>query len=102
MYRQIADAIEEKGLCQIQVAMQIVADWQSQDPVGRFLKLDKQTMLWDDVGDKKVFKETTQALQHHARESNFQFCLGTAHGHVSSKGISSSALLELCAAQTQG
>ena len=35
---------------------------------GRFLKFDKKTGLWNDVGDKKAREKTSQALREQAPE----------------------------------
>jgi hypothetical protein len=48
------------------VALEIIREWRSQIPSGRFLKLDEKTGLWNDVGDKKAREKTSQALREKA------------------------------------
>jgi len=48
------------------VALEIIKEWRSQEPPGRFLKLDDATGLWSDVGDKKAREKTSQALREKA------------------------------------
>jgi len=48
------------------VALEIIREWRSQIPPGRFLKLDEKTGLWNDVGDKKAREKTSQALREKA------------------------------------
>jgi hypothetical protein len=45
------------------IAMEIVRVWRTQCPLGRFLKLNEQTRLWDDVGDEEARIKTGQALR---------------------------------------
>mmetsp|Transcript_18022 Transcript_18022/g.38941 ORF Transcript_18022/g.38941 Transcript_18022/m.38941 type:complete len:521 (-) Transcript_18022:661-2223(-) len=45
------------------MSMKIVQDWRSQDPPGRFLKINEQTGLWDDVGDEESRIKCSQALR---------------------------------------
>ena len=45
------------------VSESIVKTVRSQDPPGRFLKLDKQTKVWTDVGDRKAISKTSRALR---------------------------------------
>ena len=45
------------------VARHIVSGWRALDPPGRFLEQDSKTKLWNDVGDKEAYEETSQALQ---------------------------------------
>jgi hypothetical protein len=42
------------------VALEIIRTWRSQDPPGRFLKIDEKTGLWNDVGDKKAREKTSR------------------------------------------
>jgi hypothetical protein len=42
------------------VALDIIRTWRSQDPPGRFLKVDEKTGLWNDVGDKKAREKTSR------------------------------------------
>ncbi len=44
----------------------IVESIKSQNPPGRFLKKDKETKLWYDVGGKTALKKTRQALREGA------------------------------------
>ncbi|OEU08929.1 hypothetical protein FRACYDRAFT_249272 [Fragilariopsis cylindrus CCMP1102] len=44
----------------------IVNDIRTMDPPGRFLKEDKGTKLWFDIGDTKAIKKTSQALREDA------------------------------------
>ena len=48
------------------VALGIIRDWRGQKPPGRFLKMDDNTGLWNDVGDKKAREKTSQALREKA------------------------------------
>ena len=48
------------------VSQSIVKAVRSQDPPGRFLKLDHQTKIWTDVGDRKAVSKTSQALREGA------------------------------------
>ena len=45
------------------VARVIVRAIRNGDPPGRFLKKDKNTGLWYDIGDKKAAEKTSQALR---------------------------------------
>jgi hypothetical protein len=45
------------------IAMEIVRIWRNQSPPGRFLKLNEQTGLWDDVGDEDSRIKCLQALR---------------------------------------
>lgn len=45
------------------VAMEVVKIWRAMVPPGRFLEQDKETMLWNDVGDEKAREKTSQALR---------------------------------------
>ena len=48
------------------VALSIIREWRGQKPPGRFLKMDDNTGLWNDVGDKKAREKTSQALREKA------------------------------------
>lgn len=58
--------INSKRLDKPLVALNIIKEWRSQDPPGRFLKVDERTGLWNDVGDKKAREKTSQALREKA------------------------------------
>lgn len=67
-YRRIVesrknDYITSKRLDKPLVALEIIKNWRSQDPSGRFLKQDESTGMWNDVGDKKAREKTSQALR---------------------------------------
>ncbi|KAL7541590.1 hypothetical protein ACHAXR_011658 [Thalassiosira sp. AJA248-18] len=55
--------LHSKRLDKPLVAMEIIHEWRSLDPPGRFLKQDDRTKLWNDVGDKKAREKTSQALR---------------------------------------
>ena len=58
--------VNSKRLDKPVVALEIVKKWRSQNPPGRFLKMDDKTGLWSDVGDKKAREKTSQALREKA------------------------------------
>jgi hypothetical protein len=60
------DYVSSKRLDKPLVALDIIREWRSQDPPGRFLKVDDKTGLWNDVGDKKAREKTSQALREKA------------------------------------
>jgi hypothetical protein len=60
------DYVNCKRLDKPLVALEIIRVWRGQDPPGRFLKMDEQTGLWHDVGDKKAREKTSQALREKA------------------------------------
>lgn len=60
------DYVNSKRLDKPLVALEIIKEWRSQDPPGRFLKLDEDSGLWQDVGDKKAREKTSQALREKA------------------------------------
>lgn len=62
------DYVNSKRLDKPLVALEIIKFWRSQEPPGRFLKLDEKTGLWQDVGDKKAREKTSQALREKAPE----------------------------------
>jgi len=64
--------ISSKRLDKPLVALQIIRDWRSQDPPGRFLKQDESTGMWNDVGDKKAREKTSQALREKAPQIKSQ------------------------------
>jgi len=45
------------------VARDIVEAWRAQDPPGQFLKYNKITTLWSDIGDDKAVEKTFQTLK---------------------------------------
>ncbi|OEU11731.1 hypothetical protein FRACYDRAFT_192096, partial [Fragilariopsis cylindrus CCMP1102] len=55
-----------KKLEKAHIAAGIVNDIRTMDPPGRFLKEDKGTELWFDIGDAKAIKKTGQALREDA------------------------------------
>ncbi|KAG7354643.1 hypothetical protein IV203_003999 [Nitzschia inconspicua] len=55
-----------KKLEKAHIAAAIVNDIRSMDPPGRFLKEDRDTGLWFDIGDAKAIKKTGQALREDA------------------------------------
>jgi hypothetical protein len=58
--------IHSKRLDKPLVALEIIREWRSQDPPGRFLRADEKTGQWNDVGDKKAREKTSQALREKA------------------------------------
>eukprot|EP00538_Stauroneis_constricta_P012986 CAMPEP_0119550948 /NCGR_PEP_ID=MMETSP1352-20130426/4365_1 /TAXON_ID=265584 /ORGANISM="Stauroneis constricta, Strain CCMP1120" /LENGTH=603 /DNA_ID=CAMNT_0007596941 /DNA_START=149 /DNA_END=1960 /DNA_ORIENTATION=+ len=50
------------------IAARIVREIRSMDPPGRFLKEDRDTGLWFDIGDQKAIKKSGQALREDAPE----------------------------------
>lgn len=60
------DYVNSKRLDKPLVALEIIKGWRSQKPSGRFLKIDDETGLWHDVGDKKAREKTSQALREKA------------------------------------
>jgi hypothetical protein len=57
-----------KKLEKAHIAAGIVNDIRSMDPPGRFLKEEKGTGMWYDIGDAKAIKKTGQALREDAPE----------------------------------
>lgn len=55
-----------KKLEKAHIAAGIVNDIRTMDPPGRFLKEDRGTGLWFDIGDAKAIKKTGQALREDA------------------------------------
>jgi hypothetical protein len=55
-----------KKLEKAHIAAAIVNDIRASDPPGRFLKEDRDTGLWFDIGDAKAIKKTGQALREDA------------------------------------
>jgi hypothetical protein len=60
------DYVHCKRLDKPMVALGIIQAWRAQVPMGRFLKMDDKTGLWNDVGDKKAREKTSQALREKA------------------------------------
>ncbi|KAL7554725.1 hypothetical protein ACHAWF_018260 [Thalassiosira exigua] len=54
------------------IAAQIVWAVRKCDPPGRFLKEDRSTGLWYEIGDKAAFRKTGQALRENSSE--FRSC----------------------------
>jgi len=44
------------------LAEEVLQEWRSLDPPGRFLKMNEQTKMWDDIGDEEANKKVQQAL----------------------------------------
>jgi hypothetical protein len=55
-----------KKLEKAHIAAAIVSDIRFMDPPGRFLKEERDTGLWFDIGDAKAIKKTGQALREDA------------------------------------
>ena len=55
-----------KKLEKAHIAAKIVSDIRSMEPGGRFLKEDRDTGLWFDIGDAKAIKKAGQALREDA------------------------------------
>ena len=75
--------VNSKRLDKPVVALDIVRAWRSQDPPGRFLKMDDKTGLWTDVGDKKAREKTSQALREKAPQIRRELEEAAAAGEVS-------------------
>jgi hypothetical protein len=58
--------VNSKRLEKPLIAFEIIRIWRAQDPPGRFLKKDKSSGLWNDVGDAQARKKTSQALREQA------------------------------------
>ncbi len=54
------------------VSLNIVREWRAQSPPGRFLKLNKKTGKWHDVGDEKAREKTSQALREKPKDEQQQ------------------------------
>eukprot|EP00536_Pseudo-nitzschia_multiseries_P001803 jgi/Psemu1/63352/estExt_Genemark1.C_230102 len=70
-YRQMVegrkhDYLYSKRLEKPVIAFDIIKKWRDQTPLGRFLKQDQETGLWNDVGDKRAREKTSQALREKA------------------------------------
>ena len=50
--------------------MEIVQKWRSLDPSGRFLKMNEQTKLWDDIGDEEANKKVQKAFKDKNRDES--------------------------------
>jgi len=48
------------------VSLGVVHIWRAMNPPGRFLEQDKETKLWNDIGDEKAREKTSQALREKA------------------------------------
>uniref|UniRef100_A0A7R9ZM61 DUF6824 domain-containing protein n=1 Tax=Craspedostauros australis TaxID=1486917 RepID=A0A7R9ZM61_9STRA len=57
-----------KKLEKAHIAAKIVREIRAKDPPGRFLKEDRDTALWFDIGDQKAIKKAGQALREAAPE----------------------------------
>jgi hypothetical protein len=51
------------------LSWELVKWWRSLDPPGRFLKKDEKTKLWNDIGDKKARRKTSQLLREYPRDA---------------------------------
>jgi hypothetical protein len=100
------DYVSSKRLDKPLVALGIIREWRSQDPPGRFLKVDERTGLWNDVGDKKAREKTSQALREKAPEIRKPNVAGGGRGkggvdrdspHEGDYSVSSSVLLVVTA-----
>mmetsp|Transcript_3907 Transcript_3907/g.4800 ORF Transcript_3907/g.4800 Transcript_3907/m.4800 type:complete len:784 (-) Transcript_3907:91-2442(-) len=60
------DYVNSKRLDKPLVALEIIKEWRTQVPPGRFLKIDEDTGFWHDVGDRKAREKTSQALREKA------------------------------------
>ena len=74
-YRQIiADnratykGLPRSGSDKANLAMKIVQNWRAQEPTGRFLKINEETRLWDDVGDELARVKVSQSLREKGTE----------------------------------
>ena len=71
-YRQIIDdnnnsyktlpSSNEESKC-----IEIVQEWRSLDPPGRFLKMNEQTKLWDDIGDEEAKVKVQKSFENKSR-----------------------------------
>jgi len=52
------------------LAMGVVQEWRSLDPPGRFLILNKQTKLYDDIGDGEAKEKVQTALSREKKTEN--------------------------------
>ncbi|KAL7539550.1 hypothetical protein ACHAXR_010594 [Thalassiosira sp. AJA248-18] len=67
-YRKMMDDNKSSylALCRLDKcarSMKIVQDWRSQNPPGRFLRLNDETKLWDDIGDQEARAKVSQSLR---------------------------------------
>jgi len=74
-YRQIIDDnhISYKALPSMErgaLAVEIVQEWRSLDPPGRFLKLNEQTKLHDDIGDKEAKTRVQRSFTNKTRDES--------------------------------
>merc|ERR1712028_52344 len=58
------------------IAAGIVSGIRTMDPAGRFLKEDKGTGMWFDIGDAKAIKKAGQALREDAPDIRKTFDIG--------------------------
>ena len=68
LYRAITESKKPKYLASKRldkplVAMEVIKEWRSLHPMGRFLKQNQETKFWYDVGDRKAREKTSQALR---------------------------------------
>lgn len=82
--RRKQDYVNSKRLDKPLVALEIIKEWRTQDPPGRFLKMDDNTGLWDDVGDKKAREKTSQALREKAPQCRKQDEIDYGHSDTAS------------------
>eukprot|EP01083_Nonionella_stella_P006222 18111_1 len=78
-YRSLVNSIKTeylspktKKMQKTHMAAQIVWAVRESDPPGRFLKLDRETGEWNEIGDKAAFRKTGQALRENSSE--FRSC----------------------------
>lgn len=67
-----------KKLEKAHIAAKIVSDIRSMEPNGRFLKEDRDTGLWFDIGDAKAIKKAGQALREDAPDIRNEFDDGSS------------------------
>ena len=73
-FRKMIDSKKEKYVSSQRsdkplVIMEIMDDWRSLDPPGRFLKQDGETDYWNDVGDEKAKQKATDAMYSAVRKT---------------------------------
>ena len=84
-YLNLVDEKKEKYLsskksAKFLVALEIVNEWRSLNPPGRFLKQDEATKLWNDVGEKKAQEKVSLALRGKERVKQFEVGNAAAGG----------------------
>lgn len=63
----VAEYEKASSLDKPMIAIDILSQWRSQNqPPGRFLKLDPQSELWNDIGDKKAREKISRLLRNAA------------------------------------